>query len=184
MRLLPWRKKQVTMIKPRGVEWELAGIRGVEKELLGLWGAEPGWGWNQPLYRFLSAEGQTTCSSHHAACCSPGEMANKCQKKGNCAFNCPQKHAGIAPAPEPPSCSSCANGHLSCSKYWANFITFGFCLSTQHFSNGVLVAMREWIRLCLALRWGMRSCAWGVLAGGSSVCVATLWLQQKSNICA
>lgn len=52
------------------------------------------------------------------------------------------------------SCYSCANSHLSCSKYWANFITFGLCLSTRHLSNGVLVAIRERVHFCLAPRWG------------------------------
>lgn len=75
----------------------------------------------------------------------------------------------IAPALESPWCSSCANGHLSCSKHWANFITFGLCLSTQHLSNGVLVAVRNG-----SISVSPRGEGWGAMCGvsclgGSSV---------------
>lgn len=77
----------------------------------------------------------------------------KAKKGGNCAFNCLYTHAYLAPACASMSCYSCANSHLSCSKYWANFITFGLCLSTQHLCNGVWVAAREIVHCCLAARW-------------------------------
>lgn len=68
----------------------------------------------------------------------------------NCAFNRPR--ACVAPACASTSCYSCDNNHLSCSKYWASFITFASCLSTRHLGSGLWVAVRERIRFCLAPR--------------------------------
>lgn len=96
-------------------------------------------------------------SAEHCCILFPRINDKLMQKKkggGNCAFNCPRTHACVAPACASTSCYSCANSHLSCSKYWANFITFGLCLSTQYLSNGVLVAIRERVHCCLAPRWG------------------------------
>lgn len=80
-------------------------------------------------------------------------MTNQ-KKGGGCAFNCLHTHAHRAPSCAPASRYSCANSHLSRSKYWASFITVGLCLSTQHLSNEVLVAIRERVHFCVAPRWG------------------------------
>lgn len=128
-------------------------LYGTGPGLTVLWGLEPERGRRQPRDRFLSAE--KTYYLHAFEVLSAVVPQDKRQievkiKRVSCAFHCPRTRA--APACASTSCCSCANSRLSCSKYWANFITFGFCLSTRRLSNGVLVAIRERVRCCPAPR--------------------------------